>query len=151
MSKSPTLLRYEWGSAKQAFWNGGGTRSQASSASGHPAPIAFLSGFQFGFIDKCRGQAALWPAAEPELLPPSWAHRPHVSWDRPGSRTGPEITSLILMLCYFCVFRVSLCVLFLSWQGRRWKRWFLIPPGCVKVVIIFIIKCQVQAKIDHLC
>lgn len=35
------------------------TCSQPSSVSGHPARIAFLSGFQFGFGDKCRGQAAL--------------------------------------------------------------------------------------------
>lgn len=56
-------LQHKWGLSQQAFfwrdeqihW----TSSQLSSVSGHAAWIAFLSGFQFGFSDKCRGQAAL--------------------------------------------------------------------------------------------
>ena len=41
------------------------TRSQPSSGPGQPAPNSSLSGFQFGFGDKCRGQAALGLCLQP--------------------------------------------------------------------------------------
>lgn len=89
--KSPNaiviLLHYEWGLSQQAFWREEQihrTWSQPSSVFGHPARIAYLSGFQIGFGDNCSGQAALglWLQAD------GWARAvaSHLGWSRRGYR-----------------------------------------------------------------